>query len=40
VTRLVKKLPLVKSESERTLVAEQINQLDRRIDAFWRQSVG
>ena len=39
-TRLIKKLPLVKSTHERPLVAEQINQLDRRIDALQQVLIG
>jgi len=38
-TRLIKKLPLVKSTHERPLVAE-INQLDRRIDALQQVLIG
>ena len=36
-TRLIKKLRLIKAEPERALTAEEINQLDRRIDAFQRE---
>ena len=39
-TRLNKKLPPVRSEPERALIREQINQLDRRIGAFQRELVG
>ena len=39
-TRLIKKLRLIKAEPERALTAEEINQLDRRIDAFQRELVG
>jgi hypothetical protein len=39
-TKLNKKLPLVRSEPERALIWEQINQLDRRIAAFQRELVG
>jgi len=39
-TGLITKLPLAKSEAERALLREQINQLDRRIAAFQRELVG
>lgn len=38
-TRLINKLRQVRSEPERALIREQINQLDRRIAAFQRELV-
>jgi hypothetical protein len=40
ITRLNKKLRLVRSEPERALIREQLNQLNRRIAAFERELVG